>query len=198
MTSSGDRTVPSRSAFETGGLGSLPVFDGRLTWSGERLAADLRLRWWRELLNLVNEQTSSAAVEYALGGRYLFRFNDVFVPYGVAQLHSMSTPVFEYTNPARTTLGAQRIQSLGARVGIGGFAEYWRLFARVEFAETFIPQPSIHQFDSEFAVQVIDMLAIRVAYVAEARRFQKTFNTADVEIDDGLQFFTFGVTGTFP
>ncbi len=192
--------VPATAAFTTGGLLSVPMLDARATVNfNETWAADVRARLWTEQLNVrATEQVGSGSVDFAAGVRYGLPVLDFFSAYGLGQVHSVTTPAFTYANAPKTELAVERARKFGLKIGAGGILTLGPVYARLELSETFMAAPSVHALDSEVAVKVLDPLAVRLGFAAEARNLRLVVSDTDVDVKDSLTALTLGVSWLLP
>ena len=187
--------VPTLTTFSTGGLLSAPGAQVRASaFFGGEFGADVRLRYWGERLDLREEEVVSSSVGFLAAGQYRYPLNDLVKPFVTLGVHQVTTPSFTYTNADQTGLNATREFFLGARIAVGSEITSGPVFGRVEFGETFAPNPSVHQLDGEVGYEVMDGVAVRLGVQQEWRNLRMEVGAYDVEAKDQLTTVSLGAT----
>ncbi len=187
--------VPTLTTFSTGGLLSAPGAQVRASaFFGEAFGAEARLRYWGERLDLREDEVVSSSIGFLAAGQYRYPLNDFVRPLVTLGAHQVTSPSFTYTNSDQTGLKATREYFLGARIAVGVEVNKDAVVGRVEFGETFAPNPSVHQLDGEIGYEVVDSLAVRLGVQQEWRNLRMEVGVYDVDAQDQLTTVSLGAT----
>jgi hypothetical protein len=153
------------------------------------LGVDARGRGQLEWFNVGDTPFINVQRDAILGARYRRGFGPLFSLEGSLAFHYTTGVLFRYADAARTQAEILNFPLFGARLGVLATLETDKVYASVEFAETFAPFPIDTHAEATVDIEVSDSgTAIRVgggwdyrsmAYVAEGDGDDE--GTADVE-----------------